>query len=134
KHLHLTKGVHITVDGERFPLQQAVYFDAPDGRLVFAIPREGKVYIGTTDTNYSGDISHLQMRVQDRDYLVDAINFMFSDVNLKAEDVESSWAGVRPLVHEEGKDPSEISRKDEIFISDSGLISIAGGKLTGYRK
>src|SRR5699024_3627228 len=46
----------------------------------------------------------------------------------------SSWAGVRPLIAEEGKDPDEISRKDEIFISDSGLISMAGGKLTGYRK
>jgi len=51
-----------------------------------------------------------------------------------AEDVESSWAGVRPLIHEDGKSPSEISRKDEIWQSDSGLITIAGGKLTGYRK
>ena len=47
----------------------------------------------------------------------------------------SSYAGLRPLIAEEGKDdPGEISRKDEIFISDSGLISMAGGKLTGYRK
>lgn len=134
KHLHLAKGIHITIDGKQFPLEQAVYFDAPDGRLVFAIPREGKTYIGTTDTDYSGDISHLQMKVQERDYLLDAVNAMFSEVDLKAEDVESSWAGVRPLVHEEGKDPNEISRKDETFVSDSGLISIAGGKLTGYRK
>lgn len=134
KHLHLSKGVHITIDGERFPLQQAVYFDAPDGRLVFAIPREGKAYVGTTDTDYHGNIDDLQMTVEDRDYLIDAVNYMFPTVNLKGEDVESSWAGVRPLVHEEGKGPSEISRKDETFISDSGLISIAGGKLTGYRK
>lgn len=134
KHLHLSKGVHITIDGERFPLQQAVYFDAPDGRLVFAIPREGKAYVGTTDTDYHGNIDDLQMTVEERDYLIDAVNYMFPTVNLKGEDVESSWAGVRPLVHEEGKDPSEISRKDETFISDSGLISIAGGKLTGYRK
>lgn len=134
KHLHWAKGVHITIDGDRFPLQQAVYFDAPDGRLVFAIPREGKVYIGTTDTDYFGDINHMRMNTQERDYLLGAVNAMFSGVQLKAEDVESSWAGVRPLVHEEGKDPSEISRKDETFVSDSGLISIAGGKLTGYRK
>ena len=42
--------------------------------------------------------------------------------------------GLRPLIQKPGKGPSEISRKDELFISDSGLITIAGGKLTGYRK
>ncbi len=41
---------------------------------------------------------------------------------------------MRPLIHEEGKNPSDISRKDEVFVSFSGLITIAGGKLTGYRK
>jgi glycerol-3-phosphate dehydrogenase len=50
------------------------------------------------------------------------------------DDVESTWSGLRPLIHEDGKSPSDLSRKDEIFISDSGLISIAGGKLTGFRK
>src|SRR5690606_9966643 len=53
---------------------------------------------------------------------------------LQLEDIVSSWAGLRPLINEEGKSPSELSRKDEIFVSDSGLVSIAGGKLTGYRK
>lgn len=134
KQLHLTKGIHITIDGKRFPLQQAVYFDAPDGRMIFAIPREGKVYIGTTDTNYKGDIVHPRMTEKDRDYLLQTAHFMFPEADLKAEDMESSWAGLRPLIHEEGKDPSEISRKDEIFHSESGLITIAGGKLTGYRK
>lgn len=43
-------------------------------------------------------------------------------------------AGLRPLIYEEGKNPSEISRRDEIWQSPSGLITIAGGKLTGYRK
>jgi glycerol-3-phosphate dehydrogenase len=49
-------------------------------------------------------------------------------------DIESSWSGLRPLIFEEGKSASEISRKDEIFVSSSGLVSMAGGKLTGYRK
>ena len=47
---------------------------------------------------------------------------------------DRNWAGLRPLIHEDGKSASEISRKDEIFVSEKGLISIAGGKLTGYRK
>ncbi|MFD1848993.1 glycerol-3-phosphate dehydrogenase/oxidase [Oceanobacillus bengalensis] len=135
KSLHLTKGVHLVFSKEVFPLQQAVYFDTPDGRMIFAIPRENKTYVGTTDTTYTGDISHPLLTVKDRDYILDAINYMFPEVNIKAEHVESSWAGLRPLIAEEGANsPSEISRKDEIFISKSGLISMAGGKLTGYRK
>lgn len=134
KTLQLTKGIHLVFDGKRFSLKQAIYFDMPDGRMAFAIPRDGKVYVGTTDTVYKQDIAHPTMTVEDRDYVLKAIDFMFPDVQIRVEDIESSWAGLRPLIHEEGKDPSEISRKDEIFVSDSGLISIAGGKLTGYRK
>jgi glycerol-3-phosphate dehydrogenase len=135
KTLHLTKGVHLVFDGARFPLRQAVYFDTPDGRMVFAIPREGKTYVGTTDTDYNAaDIANPRITEEDMRYLLDAVNPMFPETRLTAQDVESSWAGLRPLVHEEGKNPSEISRKDEIFRSEMGLISIAGGKLTGYRK
>ncbi|RXJ00736.1 glycerol-3-phosphate dehydrogenase/oxidase [Anaerobacillus alkaliphilus] len=135
KYLYLTKGVHIVIDGTRFPLKQAVYFDTEsDGRMCFAIPRDGKTYVGTTDTYYKDDITHPRMTVADRDYIIDAVNYMFPEVKLTVKDIESCWTGLRPLIHEEGKSASEISRKDEIFFSDSGLISIAGGKLTGYRK
>ncbi|MDF9765376.1 glycerol-3-phosphate dehydrogenase [Bacillus velezensis] len=134
KHLQHTKGVHLVFDQSVFPLKQAVYFDTPDGRMVFAIPREGKTYVGTTDTVYKQKLEHPRMTVQDRDYVVSSINYMFPELNITADDIESSWAGLRPLIHEEGKDPSEISRKDEIWTSQSGLITIAGGKLTGYRK
>ncbi|BBU40671.1 aerobic glycerol-3-phosphate dehydrogenase [Aeribacillus pallidus] len=134
KHLILSKGIHLVFDQNRFPLKQAIYFDTPDGRMVFAIPRDGKTYVGTTDTFYDGDIAHPKMTVEDRDYLIKAINYMFPTVHITVEDIESSWAGLRPLIHEEGKSPSEISRKDEIWTSDSGIITIAGGKLTGYRK
>ncbi len=134
KTLQLTKGVHLVIDQSVFPLKQAVYFDTPDGRMVFAIPRDGKTYVGTTDTFYSDDPVHPSMSIEDRDYILGAIKFMFPSVSVTADDVESSWAGVRPLILEDGKDPSEISRKDEIWESESKLITIAGGKLTGYRK
>lgn len=135
KYLHLTKGVHIVIDQNRFPLKQAVYFDTEeDGRMMFAIPRDGKTYVGTTDTHYLEDVASPHMTEKDMDYIIDATNYMFPSVKLNREDVESSWSGLRPLIHEEGKSASEISRKDEIFESDSGLLSIAGGKLTGYRK
>jgi len=134
KVLKLSKGVHIVIDQERFPLKQAIYFDTPDGRMVFAIPRDGKTYVGTTDTFYDESIAQPRMTKSDRDYIIASINYMFPTVQISADDIESNWAGVRPLIWEEGKNPSEISRKDEIWESKSGLITIAGGKLTGYRK
>lgn len=134
KHLHPTKGVHIVVPHERLPIKHAVYFDEPNGRMLFAIPRDRITYVGTTDTNYDGDLDHPPVRIEDVNYLLAGANSIFPKTNLTMEDVASTWVGLRPLIEEEGKSASEISRKDEIFESDSGLLSIAGGKLTGYRK
>ena len=133
KHLQLSKGVHLVFDESTFPLQQAIYFDTPDGRMVFAIPRQGKTYVGTTDTFYEGDPKRMTVTEEDRAYLLKAIGYIFPSIDVTEADIESSWAGVRPLIHEEGKNPSEISRKDEVWESESGLLTIAGGKLTGYR-
>lgn len=134
KHLQLTKGIHLVFDQSKFPLKQAIYFDTEDKRMIFAIPRDGKTYVGTTDTVYKEDMLHPRMVREDKDYILAAIKFMFPSLNIKEMDIESGWTGVRPLIFEEGKSASEISRKDEVWISDSGMITIAGGKLTGYRK
>lgn len=134
KRLHLTKGVHLVVAYEKLPVKQSVYFDIPDGRMMFAIPRGKVTYFGTTDTNFQKDKDNIKISIVDASYLISAVNNMFPKINLTLEDVQSSWAGLRPLIHEEGKSASELSRKDEIFVSDTELISIAGGKLTGYRK
>ncbi|OBR63175.1 glycerol-3-phosphate dehydrogenase [Paenibacillus oryzae] len=134
KSLRLTKGIHLVFDQSRFPLSQALYFDTPDGRMMFAIPRDGKTYIGTTDTDYTGDPANPDITPEDVEYVLSAANGMFPGLGLSHADVESGWAGLRPLIYEEGKSPSEISRKDEIFRSPSGMLTIAGGKLTGYRK
>ncbi|QNM85009.1 glycerol-3-phosphate dehydrogenase/oxidase [Polaribacter pectinis] len=134
KRLHLTKGVHLVVAHEKLPVKQSVYFDVPDGRMMFAIPRGRVTYFGTTDTNYQQDKDNVETSLVDATYLISAVNNMFPEINISLEDIQSSWAGLRPLIHEEGKSASELSRKDEIFVSDTELISIAGGKLTGYRK
>jgi glycerol-3-phosphate dehydrogenase len=134
KRLHLTKGVHLVFPREKLPVKQSVYFDVPDGRMMFAIPRGKITYVGTTDTNFNLDKDNIKTDLADAIYLISAVNNMFPNINLEMEDIISSWAGLRPLIHEEGKSASELSRKDEIFTSDTGLFSIAGGKLTGYRK
>ncbi len=134
KRLHLTKGVHIVFPRHKLPVRQSIYFDIADGRMIFAIPRGRSTYVGTTDTNYKHEIGEVSTSRADASYLIDGINENFPTVNLTLADIESSWAGLRPLIHEEGKSASELSRKDEVFVSPSGLYSIAGGKLTGYRK
>jgi len=134
RRLHLTKGVHIVVPHEKFPVSQSVYFDVPDGRMIFAIPRGRVTYVGTTDTDYNGNMDDVRTSKEDVLYLLNGIKQLFPKIELSMHDVASSWAGLRPLIEEEGKSASELSRKDEIFESPSGLLSIAGGKLTGYRK
>lgn len=132
--LHVTKGVHIVVDAKKLPIKQSVYFDTHDKRMIFVIPRDEKTYIGTTDTFYEGDLASPKITTEEKNYLLKCANDYFPANKLSLTDIESGWAGLRPLVNKPDKGPSEISRKDEVFISDSGLIIIAGGKLTGYRK
>lgn len=134
RRLHLTKGVHLVFDHERIPIRQALYFDVADGRMLFAIPRDGCTYVGTTDTDYADELERPRVTKADVDYILAATNSMFAIRPLSVTDIRSTWAGLRPLIHEDGRSPSELSRKDEIFVSEQGLISIAGGKLTGFRK
>lgn len=134
KKLRLTKGVHIVVPHERFPINHPVYFDTPDERMVFAIPRGKTTYIGTTDTEYQGSLDRVVATKDDLKYLLGSLHRVFPSVKLEESDVIANWAGLRPLIDEEGKSPSELSRKDECYEMDNGLIAIAGGKLTGYRK
>ena len=129
-----TKGVHLVFDVKRFKLSRAVYFDTPDGRMIFAIPEAGKVYVGTTDTFFEGDISDPGITNQDVSYLLDACNNMFPDFKLQRSDITGGWSGIRPLIHQPNKKPSEISRKYETLYDQAGLFTIVGGKLTGYRK
>ena len=133
-NLHLTKGVHIVVNKEDFNIKNSIYFDAFDGRMLFAIPRGEVVYIGTTDTNFKGDQDELNCTEEDATYILNAVNNMFKGESLTLDHIQSTWTGLRPLIQQEGKGPSELSRKEEIFVAESDLISIAGGKLTGYRK
>ncbi|NOY38277.1 MAG: glycerol-3-phosphate dehydrogenase/oxidase [Chlorobi bacterium] len=134
KHLFITKGIHLVFKREKLPVNHALYFEIPDGRMIFLIPRGDKTYVGTTDTPYSGDKDHIVADTEDAEYLLEALKYLFPSLDIGFGDILSSWAGIRPLIYEEGKSASEISRKDEIFISPTGLISMAGGKLTGYRK
>lgn len=151
--LRPTKGVHLVVDQSRLTVPQPTYFGSgtDDGRMIFTIPREGKTYFGTTDTDFRGDYAHPTVEQGDVDYLLGIINKKYPSAHLTIDDVEASWAGVRPLieVEVEGNEaadaatgasvsdstsaPSAVSRGSSLTEAEDGLITLAGGKLTDYR-
>ncbi|MGT2807886.1 type 1 glycerol-3-phosphate oxidase [Streptococcus iniae] len=188
QQLRPTKGVHLVVDRQKLNVSQPVYVDTGlnDGRMVFVLPREEKTYFGTTDTDYTGDLKNPKVTQEDVDYLLDIVNRRFPEANLSIDDIESSWAGLRPLLsgnsasdynggnsgklsdesfthlittvesylnHKESRetvehaikavesstsekelDPSAVSRGSSFECDDNGLFTLAGGKITDYRK
>ncbi|MBP2624282.1 type 1 glycerol-3-phosphate oxidase [Streptococcus oricebi] len=183
-----TKGVHLVVDSSKIKVPQPVYFDSglADGRMIFVLPREEKTYFGTTDTDYQGDLEDPRVTQEDVDYLLEIVNNRFPEARLTVADIESSWAGLRPLIagnsasdynggnsgkisdasfnhlvdtvqaylkeeqsredveeavsrlegstSEKVLDPSAVSRGSSLERDDNGLLTLAGGKITDYRK
>lgn len=183
-----TKGVHLVVDSSRLSVPQPTYFDTglADGRMVFVLPRENKTYFGTTDTDYTGDLANPMVTQEDVDYLLAIVNNRFPEAKLTLDDIESGWAGLRPLlsgngasdynggnngkisdasfnslietvkaylnneksrddvehdlthlegsVSEKNLDPSAVSRGSALDGDDNGLLTLAGGKITDFRK
>ena len=92
------------------------------------------VYVGTTDDEYTGSLDRPQATRDDVDEVLEMTRDCFPDQNLGYEDVLATWAGVRPLIREEGKSTRDTSREDAVWHSPPGLITVAGGKLTTYRQ
>ncbi|WP_125710468.1 FAD-dependent oxidoreductase [Lacticaseibacillus porcinae] len=172
--LRPTKGVHLVVDDSVLFVPQPIYFDSglQDGRMIFVIPRAGKTYFGTTDTDYQGDLKHPTVAIDDVDYLLNVINIRFPEAQVSLSNIEASWAGLRPLlapptsnthvdlqplvdlIHQfeagattqsqvealiadlakKHAAPSTVSRGYEVISEPDGMLTIAGGKLTDYRK
>ena len=132
--LTLSKGIHLVLPRERLPLRNMTALWAGDSRTIFVIPRDDIVYIGTTDTLYPGE-AMLWPRIlrEDVEYLLAPLPGFFSTPPIEAREVIAAWAGLRPLVSDPGKKTTEISRRDEILVGAANVVSIAGGKLTGYR-
>jgi len=136
--LRPTKGVHVLVPRARVGNRAAVVLHAvQDGRVMFVIPWGGQALVGTTDTDHEGgpDVPPV-VEAADVQYLLETVNHYFPAARLGSADVTSAFAGLRPLIAPapgEAMAPSSVSREEEIFASPSGLISIAGGKLTTYR-
>jgi glycerol-3-phosphate dehydrogenase len=130
--LRPTKGIHIVVPRERLPTNSVVAFYWAE-RPLFAAPAGQHTYVGTTDTDWRGDLADVEANADEVSHVLEAINGNFN-VELTTSDVSATWAGVRPLITEEGTpSPSDVSRDYEILDGPPGMYTICGGKLTSAR-
>ncbi len=125
-----TKGIHLTVKPRL--KDHCILLANTDDRPIFVMPWGEYDIVGTTDTDWKDSPDKVVADKEDIDYILDALNKLFPDANYSYEDIYSTFAGVRPLIYQPGKDERKTSR--EHTIKDYGdVISIAGGKLTTYR-
>ena len=134
RQIRPAKGVHIVIPRDRIHAEGAVSFEADDGRHLFLCPFGDVAMLGTTDT-FTDRIDEPVVTIDEVHYLLGAANEAFPRAGLTTNDIRSVWAGVRPLVAdgESQTPPSDVSREAEIGESPSGLVSVAGGKLTTFR-
>jgi len=131
--MSLSRGIHLVLPRERLPINATIIIRAPDKRSIFAVPRGAFTYVGTTDVFHDGADYWPTPTREDIDYLLRATEAALSIDPIRDAEIVSLWSGVRPLIAQPGKKANEVSRKDEIWTSPGGLVSIAGGKLSAYR-
>ena len=132
--LRLSRGTHLTVPFGRLPISRIVAFPLADGRLLFAVPDGAVTMLGTTDADFSGSPDEVSAEKADLEYLLAAARLTFPQAAIGEKDVVSTFAGLRPLVYEAGKSLGETSREEAIQVSEAGLLTITGGKLTTHRR
>ena len=130
-----TKGIHVFLPRAKVGNRDAVVLSAErDGRMLFVLPWGPLTLVGTTDTDYRGDLDCVLPDADDVSYLLESVNEAFPEAHVGFGDIVSAYAGLRPLIATtEASEESDISREHEIFEDRDGLVSVAGGKLTTHR-
>jgi len=135
RRLRPAKGIHIALPRRLFGNEAAaVVPTGQDGRSIFVIPWENTTYLGTTDTDYNGNIDTPECTLEDVEYLLGAARDN-TTAKVSLDDVQGVWAGLRPLVKDtKSLTTADLSRRHSVSVSKSGVVTIVGGKLTTYRK
>ncbi|GAB1233083.1 glycerol-3-phosphate dehydrogenase/oxidase [Ferrigenium sp. UT4] len=128
----LSKGVHLVLPG--LPAAEALLLTAKaDGRVFFLIPWYGRTLLGTTDTDYRGDVGQVGVGEADIDYLLDAAND-YLQLKWTRQDVIAAYAGLRVMKQSDAAHPSAASRDWEVRTAANGLHHSVGGKITSARE
>jgi glycerol-3-phosphate dehydrogenase len=135
RKLRPSKGIHLVLPSERFQNRTAVLIPSlGERRFLFVIPWQGRTIVGTTDTDYTGDLDEPRAEPFEVARVVESAARAFPSAKLSNEDVISTFAGLRPLIAANGQSTADVSRKEEIFENEHGLLTITGGKLTTWRR
>ncbi len=132
KRIRATKGIHI-VYKKQISDKAVLLQTQKNSRIFFVIPWGEHSLVGTTDTDFSGDPDNVKADDEDIRYLFEEAARFFPDITFQKEDIITTFAGLRPLVHAPG-DPSLVSRKYLIEEVYYGVVYVTGGKYTIYRK
>ena len=128
----LSKGIHLVLPA--LPAQEAVLLTTKaDGRVFFIVPWYGRTLLGTTDTDYRGDIDRVVVEAEEVDYLLAAANDYLKTAWTR-EDVIGSYAGLRAMRQSDAAHPSAVSRDWELKTAANGVLHVVGGKLTSSRE
>jgi glycerol-3-phosphate dehydrogenase len=132
--LRRLRGSHLVLPFPKLPLTRSVSFLHPeDGRPVFTLPWEGVTLVGTTDVDHTEALNgEVCASRSEAEYLMQAVQFAFPDQFLSLDDVQCTFAGIRPVIDTGKADPSKESREYVLWL-ENGLLTVAGGKLTTFR-
>lgn len=126
-----TKGIHCLLPRLS---ERAIYHSTSDDRMIFVIPWRDLSLVGTTDTDFTGDLDRLHATAEEVDYLLSEVRRAVTDPRVKASEVLYTYAGVRPLSYEAGKRASDVSRAHRVVSEATGrFLSVTGTKLTCFR-
>ena len=133
--LRVNRGSHLVLPRQKLAIHGAVTFASADGqRSMYAVPWGETCIVGTTDVDHQGGLDQVRIAASEAEFILTSAQHTFPSARLTQDDIISTFAGLRPLIGQEGKAAYQVSRDHHIFESEAGLVSIAGGKLTTYRK
>jgi len=135
KMIRVNRGSHLVLPRGRLGVHDAVSFTSADGqRAMYAVPWGETCIVGTTDVDHAGDLDRVYATAAEVEAMLASVNHAFPAARLTPGDVISTFAGLRPLIGDEEEAAYQASRDHHIFASEAGLVTIAGGKLTTYRR
>lgn len=129
-----SRGSHLIFDRQRLPVKSALTFiSEPDRRPVFVIPHPEGTLVGTTDLFHNESVDDVRATRAEVDYLMRVVTAAFTDHPPTHDDIRGVFSGVRPVLDNQADHPSKASREEAVW-HERGLLSVAGGKLTTWRK
>ena len=133
--IRLTKGVHLVLAARSLAVRNSLVLSDGQGRIVFVIRDGDSILLGTTDTDFNGERARVRACAEDVDYLLQVVARSLPGAGIGRGDILTAFAGLRALVRGDGtRAPSSVSREELIIRGRSGMVSIAGGKLTTHRR